>query len=298
MSLAELAERHGLSPSSARPSLFAYVGQLWRRRHFIRSYSTSHAVAAYSRSLLGQAWQVITPLLNAGVYLLIFGIVLGTNRGIPNFIIFLVTGVFVFTYTQRSVTSSARAISGNLSLIRALHFPRAALPLSSTLIELRQLLVSMVVLIALVLVIPVNMIGSAPAESPEPITWHWLLVIPTLLLQTMFNIGLGFIIARLGARFTDIQQLLPFALRVWLYASGVIFSIPDRFGPKVPDWALDLVMANPTAVYIELVRSSLMESHDLTSVSFTWLLAVGWAVVFFVGGFIYFWSAEEQYGRG
>jgi teichoic acid transport system permease protein len=29
-----------------------------------------------------------------------------------------------------------------------------------------------------------------------------------------------------------------------------------------------------------------------------WASAVGWAVLVGVGGYIYFWKAEEQYGRG
>ncbi|MEU2898346.1 ABC transporter permease, partial [Streptomyces sp. NPDC006967] len=37
--LAALAARHGLTVSGARPSLGAYVRQLWGRRHFIVAFS-------------------------------------------------------------------------------------------------------------------------------------------------------------------------------------------------------------------------------------------------------------------
>jgi teichoic acid transport system permease protein len=30
----------------------------------------------------------------------------------------------------------------------------------------------------------------------------------------------------------------------------------------------------------------------------TWMLAIGWAVLVLVVGFIYFWRGEEEYGRG
>jgi teichoic acid transport system permease protein len=294
-----LAESYGLKASSARPSLLTYVKQLWERRHFIRVYATSRSVTKYSRSVLGGLWHVLTPLFNAAVYLLIFGIVLRVDRGIPNYLVFLVTGVFVMNYTTSSVTSGARSISGNLSLIRALHFPRASLPLSSTLIELRQLMFSMAVLITIVLVTPVHLVGERPLQAPEPITWLWLLVVPALFLQTVFNIGLAFIMARVGAAVTDIQQLLPFALRVWLYSSSVIFPIGDRLKEtSVPSWMIDVLMANPAAVYIELIRSLLMQTHEAWFGQFTWLLAVAWAVVVFGAGFVYFWAAEEKYGRG
>ncbi|HEY8454038.1 MAG TPA: ABC transporter permease [Actinopolymorphaceae bacterium] len=299
MSPAALAEKYGLKPSSARPPLHTYVKHLWQRRHFIRVYATSRSVSRYSTSILGGLWHVLTPLFNALVYLLIFGLVLGVHRGVDNYLVFLITGVFVMNYSQSSVTSGARSISSNLQLIRALHFPRATLPLASTLVELRQLMFSMAVLITFVLVTPVNLIGGGPLRAPEPITWLWLLIVPALFLQTMFNVGLAFIMARIGAAVTDIQQLLPFALRVWLYSSGVIFPLGERLADSnVPDWAVDVLMANPAAVYIELIRGLLMQSYDAWFGSFTWVLAVGWAVVLFSLGFVYFWAAEEKYGRG
>lgn len=296
---AELADRYGLKASSARPPLPAYVRMLWQRRHFIRMYATSRSITKYSRSMLGGFWHVLTPLFNAGVYLLIFGIVLGVDRGVPNYLAFLVTGVFVMHYTTNSMTSGARSISGNLSLIRALHFPRATLPLSSTLVELRQLMFSMAVLITIVLITPVHLIGEKPMSAPEPITWAWLLLVPALFLQTLFNVGLSFVMARVGAAITDIQQLLPFALRVWLYSSGVIFPLAQRLKEAdFPTWAIDLLMANPAAVYIELIRDALMKTHEAWFGPYTWLLAAAWAVVMFCAGFVYFWAAEEKYGRG
>ena len=59
----------------------------------------------------------------------------------------------------------------------------------------------------------------------EPLTWYWLLVIPVLLLQAVFNVGAGLILARVGAGIDDVSQLLPFIVRTWMYTSGVMFSI-------------------------------------------------------------------------
>ncbi|MBM7790726.1 ABC transporter permease [Tenggerimyces flavus] len=278
----ELARRYGLSPSSARPPFFSYIRQLWERRYFIRSFATSRTVTMYAGARLGQLWQVLTPLLNAAVYFLLFGLLLQTSRSIPNFIAFLVTGVFVFSFTQRSVTSGASAITSNLGLIRALHFPRATLPLTLTLIELQQMLISVGVLVVIVLL------------TGEPVTWAWLLIIPALILQTIFNTGLCMALARIGSRMTDITQLLPFITRTWLYMSGVFFSIPQKMHhhPKLRD----IMMGNPATVYIELVRDAFMDRHDAPS--WAWLAAIVWAVVMFCVGFWYFWRAEETYGRG
>ncbi|MGW0229683.1 ABC transporter permease [Actinopolymorpha singaporensis] len=278
---AELAAQYGLAPSSARPPLGDYIRQLWQRRHFITAFATSRTVTMYSGARLGQLWQVLTPLMNAAVYYLIFGVLFNTKHNIDNFTAFLVTGVFVMSFCTRSVTSGARAISGNLAMIRALHFPRATLPFSSTIVELQQMLVSMVVLCLIVL------------ATGEPLTWSWLLVVPALALQTMFNIGLSLTMARIGATIPDISQLLPFITRVWLYFSGVFFLIPQRVhNPTMRE----IMMANPASVYIELVRDAFIERHDAPH--HAWQLAVAWAIVGFVVGFWYFWGAEEKYGRG
>ena len=61
----------------------------------------------------------------------------------------------------------------------------------------------------------------------EPVTWYWLLAIPVLLLQTIFNVGVGLFVARLGSQVNDFSQLLPFLLRTWMYLSGVMFSIAN-----------------------------------------------------------------------
>src|ERR1700752_2944735 len=83
--LAELAARYGLRPSSARPGLFKYIRMVWDRRHFIVAYATARNVSMYTEARLGNLWQVLTPLLNSAVYYLIFGILFQQNRGIDNY---------------------------------------------------------------------------------------------------------------------------------------------------------------------------------------------------------------------
>ncbi|WP_406297899.1 ABC transporter permease [Embleya sp. NBC_00888] len=282
--LADLAARYKLTVSGARPGLLSYTRQLWARRHFIVAFANAKTRATYSTAKLGQVWQVLTPLMNAAVYYLIFGYLVQTKDGIDNYVAFLVTGVFVFTFTQSAVLAGSRAISDQLNLIRALHFPRACLPISFTIVQLQQLLFSMVVLCAIVL------------GTGEPLTLKWLLVLPALMLQFVFNVGLSLVLARIGAVLVDIKQLLPFLLRTWLYLSGVFYSL-DSYTDKAPAWVARVLEANPGAVYIEVIRDSLIESHQTLPLH-VWGYAVGWALVMGIGGYVYFWKAEERYGRG
>ncbi|MFD7921152.1 ABC transporter permease [Streptomyces sp. NPDC059740] len=288
LSPAELARKYGLSQSGARPSLPAYVAELWDRRHFVSAFSSAKLTAQFSQAKLGQLWQVVTPLLNALVYYLIFGLLIGTSRGVPDYIPFLVTGVFLFTFTQSSVLAGTRAISGNLGLVRALHFPRACLPISFCLMQLKQLMFSMVVLVVILL-------GFRQVPG-----WSWLLAFPALALQFVFNTGLAMVMARLGSKTPDLAQLMPFVLRTWMYASGVMYSIDViTRGKHVPGFIQFVLDVNPAAVYIDLMRFALIDSftaHQLPP--HVWALALGWAVVMGVVGFVFFWKAEERYGRG
>ncbi|MGW4567245.1 ABC transporter permease [Streptomyces sp. NPDC004561] len=288
LTAAQLAAKYGLAVSGARPSLAEYVRQLWGRRHFVLAFSQAKLTAQYSQAKLGQLWQVATPLLNAGVYYFIFGVILHASRGMSKevYIPFLVTGVFVFTFTQSSIMSGVRAISGNLGLVRALHFPRASLPISFSLQQLQQLLFSMIVLF----VVAIGF-GSYPSAS-------WLLIVPVLLLQFLFNTGLALIVARMGAKTPDLAQLMPFVLRTWMYASGVMFSISKMMEGR-PEWAVRLLQVNPAAVYMDLMRYALIDGYGASNLPpHVWAIALFWAVAAFAGGFVYFWKAEERYGRG
>lgn len=288
LTAAQLAAKYGLAVSGARPSLREYVRRLWGRRHFILAFSQAKLTAQYSQAKLGQLWQVATPLLNAAVYFFIFGVILNAGKGMSRdvYIPFLVTGVFVFTFTQSSVMSGVRAISGNLGLVRALHFPRAALPVSFALQQLQQLLYSMVVLFLVAIAF-----GSYPSAS-------WALIVPVLVLQFCFNTGLALIFARAGAKTPDLAQLMPFVMRTWMYASGVMFSIPVFLADR-PQWLSTVLQWNPAAVYMDLMRFALIDEYGGQYLpDHVWAIACGWAVLFAVGGFVYFWKSEERYGRG
>jgi teichoic acid transport system permease protein len=315
--LAELAAEYGLRPSAQRPSLRDYLAKLWQRRYFIVAFATARNVATYTDARLGQVWQLLTPLLNCAVYYLIFGLLFKANRGVENYIAYLVIGVFIFTFTERSLLVGSRVMYNNLSLIRALHFPRACLPLSYVIVELQQLLLSMVVMLAIVLGVG------------EPLTWYWFLAIPALLLQTVFNIGACLIISRIGSQLTDVSQLVPFMNRVWRYFCGVMYSIAS-LPAALPFWSKVILQFNPAAVYISLMRLAVMSSqradapgakpynaakcalftakhtpysyqaycHADATWGQLWIAGVGWAVLALAIGVVYFWQAETRYGRG
>ena len=80
--------------------------------------------------------------------------------------------------------------------------------------EIQQQIVSLGILAVIVLL------------TGEPITWHWLGVIPVVLLQTIFNVGLCMMVARWTAASRDVAQLVPFVMHTWRYLSGVMSQHP------------------------------------------------------------------------
>jgi len=349
--LGELAREHELKLAGARPSLASYMAMLWQRRHFITGYATARNVSMYTDAKLGQIWQVLTPLLNAGVYYLIFGLLFEAARGVANYPAFLVAGVFVFAFSERSIVTGSNVMRANLQLIRALYFPRASLPLAYVIVELQQMLVGMVVLVVIMLV------------SGEYPSWYWLLLIPVVLLQSLFNTGAALVVARLGGSLADVSELIPFFLRISRYFCGVMYLI-ITLPAALTLWEKQVLSLNPFAVYISLVRVAFMGTYRANSAGnqpynaglcyqFTtspgpghyilpgtrvpttliapnshlssiviprgstikniplqaychaivtnndlWIAAIGWGVVFFAVGLVFFWRAEHLYGRG
>jgi teichoic acid transport system permease protein len=272
----------GLQRAGARLPVDEYTRRLWHRRYFVTAYSTASNAVGYEGNFLGQAWQLLTPLLNIGVYYLIFGLLLHTNRGVPNFIAYLSVGVFVFAFCTSSLVSGARAITGNVGLVRALQFPRAVLPVSTTLVALLRLLNSLLVLIPIVLI------------SGEPLTWRWLELAPAIALQALFCLGLAFVVARLGARVPDMTEILPFVSRMWMYTSGVMYSV-QVFTQGHAGWVSSVMTLNPAYVYLTLARNALLVGNPATL--FNWVTAIAWAVGTVVMGYLYFWRGEEEYGN-
>lgn len=272
----------GLQRAGARLPVDEYTRRLWERRYFVTAYSSATNAIGYEGNFLGQAWQVLTPLLNIGVYYLIFGLLLHTNRGVPNFIAFLAVGVFVFAFCTSALTTGARAITGNLGLVRALQFPRAVLPVSTTLVAFMRLVYSMAVLIPIVLI------------SGAPLTWRWLELVPAIALQSLFCLGLSFVVARLGARVPDMSEILPFFTRLWMYTSGVMYSV-QVFTQGHAAWVATVMSLNPGSVYLTLARHALLPANPATNT--TWLVGAAWAIGTLVMSYLYFWRGEEEYGN-
>lgn len=277
------ARRHGLASLGGRPPLREYLADLWQRRSFIATLSAGQSEARYQNNQLGRLWSVLNPLLLIVSYFLVFGLLLGTRRGIDNFIGFLATGVVLYGMTATVIQSGSKSITSNTGLVRALRFPRAVLPLSVALTETFATLPAFGVLVLTMVL------------TGEPLQWKWLLFPVALVIQIVGITGFALAGARLVHVSRDLANLIPVVLRVTRYMSGVFFSI-TVFAAKAPEPIRLVLEYQPFALQMTTARQSLMVEQPI--IWSMWIAAAVWSVVAFVVGLVVFWRGEGTYGRG
>lgn len=271
-----------LTKVGQRPDFLDYLVQLWDRRSFIIFDARARVQSGNEKNFLGSAWLVLTPILAGVSFYLIFGLLLDTSKGIENFIGYLVIGVFTFQMTTRSIVDGAKSLTSNTAMIRAFQFPRAALPVA---VNVRELLSNIPVTIVMLLFV----IFTAPAEE---ITWRWLLIVPAIILQFLFNLGIGMLWAPLVLKIPDLGMLLSFVMRLWMYASAVFFSEHRFDSYPVVRTIMDF---NPVFLVIKIIRDSVLYADTPSWRS--WAVLGLFAAVSVMAGLLVFWRGEETYGR-
>ncbi|MCT1880393.1 ABC transporter permease [Kocuria rhizophila] len=264
----------------ARPPLRRYIRDLWGSRHFIMYDAHVRLAVSQDHTFLGKAWIVLNPVLMGLTFYVIFGLLLDTGRGIDNFVAFIVLGLTMFMYSSRSVVTLSRSMISGKALVRGFMFPRAALTLSIVARDaLTQFYAIISILFFLLLVPPL-----------EPVSWTWLLLVPVFLLQTVFNWGLGMLLAPAVYKIPDLANMLSFVMRLWMYSSGIFYD-PSRFvsDPRI----LALFHFNPLYQVLSMSRDLVLRAQ-VPSLS-SWAVLTCSAVLMLVVGFLVFWFNEESY---
>ncbi|VTR77845.1 ABC transporter permease [Cellulomonas hominis] len=280
--LVEVVSPEALTRVGARAPLAGYVAQLWGRRSFLWEEARGRVIGRTRETVLGQAWLVVRPVLDGLAYYVVFGLLLGSRRGIDNYVGYLVVGTFLFAFTSQCLTSSTRSIRTGRALVRAFTFPRASLPVSAVLQGVVSLGPALLAMLLLVVVLP------------ERERWGWsALLFPLVVaLQAVFVLGASLVVARVGAVLPDVNQLISVLLRFWFYGSGVFFSFDGAVSHPV---LLALVHANPMFLVIDAARDCLLYAR--TPAFSTWAALTAWALGSLVAGITFFWHGEESYGR-
>ena len=272
------ARAAGLLQMGSRPALSVYLRLLWQRREFALLVPLGELRQRNMDTLLGGSWHVLNPLFQAGIYYLLFGVLLQQRAAIDNFPAWLIIGLFLFGFTQKSVQSSARITVTKVGMLRSLNFPAGILPISVNLSELLAFIPAAAVMLFVVL---------ATGERPALV---WVLIVPLIALQFLMNLGLSLLVARLTVHFRDLDNLLNHLLRMWMYFSGVLF--PIDLAPE--GWIRELLRINPPHTFLATARGLLLDG-TLDVRSATW--AAGWTVGALVVGLLFFHRYEGRYSN-
>ena len=270
------SERHVYEPHKiGLPPIGPYLRELWRRREFAREMSRTTLRAQHFNTMFGQLWLVLNPLLLAGVYFVLVDILRSGSRG-PAFFAHLMAGLFAYYFVSDSVRLSVKSVTGGGRLILNTAFPRALLPISAVMTAFARFLPTLIVYL------PVHVIAGLPV-GPE-LLWAFPLTGLMLVLAT----GAAMLVSSLQVYFRDLKNFLPYLLRVWLYASPVLYyahEVPDRY-----DWLLAL---NPLGGLLTAWSDAINQGRTPDASSL--ILAVGWSFGVFIAGALFFMSREREF---
>lgn len=276
---------HGLIEIGRRPGILEYIREVWERREFALAIAFGELRAQNQNTVLGNLWHLLNPLLLAAVFYVLFGIVFKRQGQVQPFLPFLVIGIFTFQFTQKVIMGGARAVTSNLTLMQNIRFPRALLPAAAVIQESAAQLPA----IGAMLVLSWGM-----EVFPR---WSWLLVLPLLLLQSVFNLGVALVVARATFHFRDVEHFLPYVMRILFYSSGTFFTL-DVIA-EASELGAQILSYNPLYAFMTGVRLFVMGDpavHAGVPLSRVWVVIAVSSVVALIGGFVWFRAAEHEYG--
>lgn len=212
---------------------------LWNYRDLLYILAMRDIKVRYKQTILGAAWAILQPLFTMLIFTVFFGKLAGIpSDGIP-YPIFAFAGLLPWTFFSNAVTNSGNSLVGSVNLITKVYFPRMIIPIAAVASSLLDLLVAFGLLILLMLYYGIGLSVN-------------LLMLPVIiLLITLFTIGIGLWMSALNVKYRDIRFVLPFAIQLGLFASGVIY--PLSIVPEKWRWLMAL---NPAAGLIEAFRAA------------------------------------------
>jgi lipopolysaccharide transport system permease protein len=210
---------------------------LWAHRELLYFLTWRDVKVRYKQTVLGAAWAVLQPLLLMLIFTFVFGRLVGVkSEGVP-YPLFAFAGLLPWMFFANAVTNSGNSLVSNSNLIKKVYFPRIIIPTAAVTAGLVELGIGFLLLIVLMFYYGVGLHLS-------------LLLLPLLLiLLTLLALGVGMWMSALNVKYRDVRYALPFLIQLWLFASPVIYPVPERWR-----WLMAL---NPMTGIVQGFRSAL-----------------------------------------
>lgn len=238
-----------------------------RYRFLIQQLVSRDFKTKYKRSVLGIIWSFLNPLLTMLVQYVVFSTIFKSD--IPNFPVYLLTGIVLFNFFNESCGMGITSILGNTSLINKVYVPKYIYPVTRVLSSSINMLFSMVPLLLVILL-------TRTAITPA------ILLLPfSLACLICFCTGMVLVLSASMVFFRDTQFLWNVLSMIWMYATPIFYPesiIPARF--------LAIYKLNPLYHFIRFARTVIMDgiSPEPKAYLICLVFAVGSLVI---GGLIF-----------
>jgi lipopolysaccharide transport system permease protein len=187
--------------------------ELWHYRELIYFLTWRDIKVRYKQALLGIAWSVLQPVLTTAIMTVVFGVLLKVESdGLP-YPVFALSALLPWHLFQLSLQKSSISLVGNANLLTKVYFPRVIIPLSSVLAALVDFVISLILLFITMAIYRI------------PLTWNVLWVIPLTILTVLAALAVGFWLSALNVQYRDVQQMVPFLIQIWMYATPIVYPI-------------------------------------------------------------------------
>jgi ABC-type polysaccharide/polyol phosphate export permease len=252
---------------------------LYSRRALVLAFANRDFATRYRSSVLGWAWSLVQPLATLVVFAAVFSIVfriqappLGNGEG-SSYAVFLFTGLVTWNLFSGMLTLSMTQLKSSGELLKKVQFPAWAPILGASIVQLLQVALELIVLIAMFLFL-LN------------IGWTWILAIPILIGLALFAQGIGLMLAILNARYGDVQQIVIVVLGVLYFMTPILYPMSMIEGQSdLLTWVIQL---NPMSWFVQSM-------HD---VMYSLVAPPWWEIAaLLVGGFLVFWAGFTIFNR-
>ncbi len=252
---------------------------LYSRRALILAFANRDFATRYRSSVLGWAWSLLQPLATLVVFAAVFSIVfriqappLGNGNG-TSYAAFLFTGIVTWGMFSGILNLSMTQLKSNGELLKKVQFPAWAPILGASLVQLIQVVLELIVLIAM-FVFLLN------------VGWTWILAIPILIGLLLFAQGIGLMLSILNARYGDVQYIVAVVLGALYFLTPILYPLDMIEGQS--DLLAWVIKLNPMTWFVESM-------HD---VMYSLVAPAWWVIVALLGGgFLTFWVGLAVFDR-
>lgn len=214
--------------------------QLWE---LLGILTISQLKARYRRSFLGFLWSLIVPLFQIVVIGFVFTGLL--QHEIPNYTIQFLVALLPWTFFNDTVLASCPTFLKFRDVVKKIYFPRWSLPISIVTSSLVHFLLSMTILFAIFLIIPVAF------------DIVFLFLIPLTILLIIMLSGLSLIFSVLHTYYQDVEYALGALVRMFFFVTPVMYPTSE-----IPEHYQYWFLFNPMATITEGYRGILLR-HEL-----------------------------------